>query len=87
MIEKILDNFPFYFILILISASIAWSPEGYKVVTCLFWIIVILIQILIKLYELNERGKNDRSEWSNQTAWDIQKETTAGKETQEEKVL
>lgn len=59
MIEKILDNLPSYLILILISASIAWSPEGYKVVTCLFWIIVILIQILIKLYELTERSKND----------------------------
>jgi len=61
MIEKILDNFPFYFLIVIISADIAWSSEQRKVVTCLFWIIIILIQILIKLYKLIERENNEKN--------------------------
>ena len=61
MIEKILDNFPFYFVLLIIAIDIAWTSDGRKVVTCLFWIIIILIQILMKLYKLTERSNNEKN--------------------------
>lgn len=61
MIEKILDNFPFYFLIVIIAASIAWTSEQSKVVTCLYWIIIILIHILIRLHKLTERENNEKN--------------------------
>lgn len=61
MIEKILDNFPFYFLIVIITASIAWTSEQRKVVTCLYWIIIILIHILIRLHKLTERENNEKN--------------------------
>ena len=59
MIEKILDNFPFYFVLLIIAIDIAWSSDGRKVVTCLYWIIIILMHILMRLHKQTERENND----------------------------
>lgn len=59
MIEKILDNFPFYFVLLIIAIDIAWSSDGRKVVTCLYWIIIILMHILMRLHKQTERKNND----------------------------